>query len=316
MKLRASKKVASEKGSVLLSRKHLREASPRLISGSIFRRSSASEALSTNRAAKSGQSPANSFVALNRRRFIQRVAGMGLGVSAAASMLGPSSRLIAAQTSDKPLQLCLLSGSEEYKSNESLAAFQKILEANYPIKCARAFWTSKTNLPGLEALETSDAMLLFTKRLDLPSDQLELVKKYCLAGRPIVGLRTASHAFQNWLELDHEILGGDYHGHYGSGPITKVAIAKGAADHPVLKGVKPFETKTKLYKNPHIADDTNLLLTGSIPEHTEPLAWTREHRGGRVFYTSLGGPEDFDKQVFRTLLVNAIFWAGQRKQID
>ena len=126
-------------------------------------------------------------------------------------------------------------------------------------------------------------------------------------------MRTASHAFQNWLELDREILGGDYRGHYGSGLITKVAIANGASDHPILKGVEPFETPTKLYKNPHMADDTNLLLTGTIPEHTEPVAWTREHRGGRVFYTSLGGPEDFEKKVFRTLLVNAIFWTAQAK---
>jgi type 1 glutamine amidotransferase len=59
-----------------------------------------------------------------------------------------------------------------------------------------------------------------------------------------------------------------------------------------------------------------LLLTGAIPDHTEPVAWTREHRGGRVFYTSLGGPEDFEKDVFRRLVVNAIFWTAQRKAND
>ena len=90
------------------------------------------------------------------------------------------------------------------------------------------------------------------------------------------------------------------------------AIARGASDHPILKGIEPFETPTKLYKNPHIAEDTNLLLTGTIPEHTEPVAWTRKNHGGRVFYTSLGGPDDFRKKVFQTLLVNAIFWTAQR----
>jgi type 1 glutamine amidotransferase len=159
-------------------------------------------------------------------------------------------------------------------------------------------------------------MLLFTKRLEIPSDQLELVKKYCLAGRPIVGLRTASHAFQKWLELDHLILGGDYRGHYGSGSVTKVGIASGASEHPILKGVEPFETTSKLYKNPHPAEDTKLLLTGSIPDHTEPVAWTRKYRDGRLFYTSLGGPEDFKNKVFQTLLVNAIFWTARRKPID
>ena len=59
-----------------------------------------------------------------------------------------------------------------------------------------------------------------------------------------------------------------------------MAIAKDASDHPVLKGFEPFETPTKLYKNPQIADDTNLLLTGTIPDHTEPVAWTRDYKGG------------------------------------
>jgi type 1 glutamine amidotransferase len=207
----------------------------------------------------------------------------------------------------------MLSGSEEYKSNLSLPAFQELVEKNYPIKCSRAFWTSKTSLPGLENLATADVMLLFTKRLEIPDDQLELVKKYCRSGRPVVGIRTASHAFKNWLELDRDILGGDYHGHYGAGLLTKVAFAEGANSHPVLKDVQPFESPSKLYKNPHIASDTNLLLSGTIPEHTEPVAWTRERNGGRVFYTSLGGPEDFEMPVFRQLLVNAILWSARRE---
>jgi type 1 glutamine amidotransferase len=253
---------------------------------------------------------------LNRRRFIQGIARAGAGCAVGLNLAGFSSRLFAAATDEKPLKLCLLSGSKEYKSNESFAAFQEFVESKFPVKCSRAFWTSKTNLPGLTALDSSDVMLLFTKRLELPADQLALVRKYCLAGRPIVGLRTASHAFQNWLELDHEIFGGSYAGHYGAGLITKVAIAKDASDHPVLKGLEPFETPTKLYKNPHNADDTTLLLTGTIPDHAEPVAWTRDYKGARIFYTSLGGPEDFETKVFRRLLVNAIFWTAQREQTN
>lgn len=253
---------------------------------------------------------------LNRRRFIGRIAQAGLGLGAASTLAHFSPAVFAAKSAgDKPLKLCMVSGSDEYKSNETLAAFQELIEKKYAVKCSRAFWKSKTELPGLDALESCDVMLLFTKRLEPPKDQLEIVKKYCLAGRPIVGLRTASHAFQQWLELDQLVLGGDYHGHYKSGPMTKVSIASGASDHPILKGVEPFETPSKLYKNPHIADDTNLLLSGTIPEHTEPVAWTRKNHGGRVFYTSLGGPDDFQKKEFQTLLTNAIFWTAQRKLV-
>jgi trehalose utilization protein len=251
---------------------------------------------------------------IHRRRFIRKVAQTGLGLGF-ASTFGRAAALQAASSDRKPLTICMLSGSAEYKSNESLAAFQQVVEKQYPIKCLRVFWKSKTDLPGLEALATSDVMLLFTKRLELRADQLELVKKYCLAGRPIVGVRTASHAFQNWLELDHLILGGDYQGHYGDGLVTKVAIASGAANHPILAGIQPFETPSKLYKNPHLAKDTNLLLSGSIPDHTEPVAWTRENRGGRVFYTSLGAPNDFEMKAFQTLLTNAIFWTARQKPV-
>jgi type 1 glutamine amidotransferase len=251
---------------------------------------------------------------LNRRRFIRRAVESGFAIGAAAAVPGPLSRLVAAPSKSDRLRVCLVSGSDEYKSNESLAKFQEYLEKKYPAKCSRAFWTSKTELPGLEALDSCDVMVLFTRRLELPMEQLDRVKKYCRAGRPIVGLRTASHAFQNWLALDREVLGGSYGGHYGSGPITKIDIAPGASKHPILTGFKPYETSTTLYKNPRLADDTTLLLTGSIPDHTEPLAWTREYRGGRVFYTSLGGPEDFEQDAFRQLVVNALYWTTKHKR--
>lgn len=254
---------------------------------------------------------------LNRRRFIGRLAqaGLGFGAASAAGQFAPAV-FAAKRAIEKPLKVCLVSGSEEYKSNESLAAFQELVEKKYPVKCSRAFWKSKTELPGLNALADCDVMLLFTKRLEPPSDQLELVKKYCLAGRPVVGVRTASHAFQKWLELDRIVFGGDYHSHYKSGPNVKVAIASGADNHPILNGVHPFETPTKLYKNPKIAEDTNLLLTGTIPEHTEPVAWTHMNHGGRAFYTSLGGPADFEMKVFQTLLTNALFWAADQKMVS
>jgi type 1 glutamine amidotransferase len=250
----------------------------------------------------------------HRRQFIKHLARGAVGIGAAPILGGGSATVFAASSKKKPLSVCMLSGSEEYKSNESLSAFQKFVEKKYPVKCSRAFWKSKNDLPGLESLDSCDVMLVFTKRLELPKDQLERIKKYCYSGRPIVGVRTASHAFQNWLELDREFFGGDYKGHYGSGPACKVATAKGAAKNPVLAGFKPFETPTKLYKNPHIAADTHLLLTGSIPDHTEPVAWTREYRRARIFYTSLGAPADFENELFRNLLINAIHWTAGRNR--
>ena len=88
-----------------------------------------------------------------------------------------------------------------------------------PGECSRAFIEGKDeeHLPGLENLADCDVMLLFTRRLKLSGEQLERIKDYCLSGKPIVGVRTASHAIQSWLDLDKEVLGGNYHGHYGEG---------------------------------------------------------------------------------------------------
>jgi putative membrane-bound dehydrogenase-like protein len=207
-----------------------------------------------------------------------------------------------------PLKVCLVSGSLEYKSDESLTRFQKYLEAHYRVQCSRAFRKTDDDLPGLENLETCDVMLLFTRRLTISGEQLERIKKYCKSGKPIVAVRTASHAFQNWLALDKEILGGNYQNHYGAGPVTDVHIVTKAKDHPILAGIKPFMSQASLYKNHGVAKDVEVLLTGSIPGHTEPVAWSRIHKGGRLFYTSLGDPKDFENEDFLQLLVNALSW--------
>src|SRR5207237_5486512 len=150
---------------------------------------------------------------------------------------GPAAK---AKSEQAVLKVCLVSGSLEYQSDESLAAFQKYLEEHYPIRCTRAFRKADDDLPGLETLDTCDVMLLFTRRLTISGEQLERVKKYCRSGKPIVAVRTASHAFQNWLDLHKEVLGGNYKNHYGSGTATRIEIAGASKSHPVLKGVKPF----------------------------------------------------------------------------
>ncbi len=209
----------------------------------------------------------------------------------------------------------MVSGSLEYKSDESLTAYRKFLETRFAVSCQMAMRRATDDLPGLAALDDSDVMLLFTRRMTIDGEQLEKIKKYCAAGRPIVAVRTASHAFQNWLVLDKQVLGGNYHGHYGSGPLTQVAIAPTATDHPILRGVRPFRSVGSLYKNTPLRSDTTRLLTGTTPEATEPIAWVREHNGGSVFYTSLGHTEDIRNENIQRMLANALFWAARREPV-
>jgi type 1 glutamine amidotransferase len=236
-----------------------------------------------------------------------------LGLMIAAVACGLAGAHEGVQPMLPPLKVCMLSGSAEYNSDASLTEFKTFLEGRYNVAATLLFGKDGSDtMPGVEALDSSDLMLVFVRRISLKPDQLARVKKFCEMGKPVVAVRTASHAFQNWLAFDKEVLGGNYNGHYGTGPITQVQFSEKARDHPILAGVKPFTSAYSLYKNTGAAADIDLVMTGAIPGHTEPLAWTRVHKGGRVFYTSLGGPDDFRNEDFRRLIVNAIFWTARR----
>ena len=108
------------------------------------------------------------------------------------------------------------------------------------------------------------------------------------------------------------MLSGHYQNHYDKGPPIHVSINPQQKDHPLLKGVREYDSAASLYKNDPIAADTTLLLNGKTAEHTEPVAWTRLNNGGRVFYTSLGDQSDFKNETFLRLLANAVLWVAGR----
>lgn len=220
---------------------------------------------------------------------------------------------------EPPLKVVMVSGSWEYKSHESLTAYKKHLEENYHVKCTLLKAPKRDDFPGLEALDDCDVALFFTRRLTIDGEQLDRVKKYCTSGRPVVACRTASHGFQNWLEngtgFDKVVLGGNYHGHFGDKPTAALKIEPKAKDHPVLNGVTNMKSRYSLYRTVPLADDCTVLMTASTPESkgSQPCAWTRTHQGARVFYTSFGGPEDFENATFQRMMANALYWAANRE---
>lgn len=208
------------------------------------------------------------------------------------------------------LNLCMLSGSFEYDSEASLTIFKNFIERHYPIQTNLIAYSSEDDDPSLTALDDADVLLVFTRRLNTEGASLEQFQAYCEQGRPIVGVRTASHAYQNWLEFDKDVLGGDYQGHYGDGPIVRAEVV--ATEHPILDGISAFASYGSLYKNPSLRDDTSLLLMGHTIEHSEPVAWTRLHNGGRICYTSLGHQKDFEVVPFLRFLAQSILWVSKQ----
>jgi hypothetical protein len=221
-------------------------------------------------------------------------------------------------------------GEDEYHTWETLPEFAKreLQPRGYRITIVNGDGADKDNFPGLvEALRTADLLFLSTRRRTPPPDQLNAVRAHLAAGKPLVGIRTACHAFAlrpndpphaanraAWQEFDPEVLGGHYTNHHPAGPKTVVSVAPGAAKHPILKEVRidALAGNGSLYKVSPLAADAKPLLIGAIPgESPEPIAWTHEYgpKHARVFYTSLGHPDDFQNAEFRRLLLNGVRWA-------
>jgi type 1 glutamine amidotransferase len=215
-----------------------------------------------------------------------------------------------------PLKVAMYSGATEYHSDQTLAGLKAYLDQHYNVQCTLNDVTDWHTLPGTEQLATCDVMIVFARRVECTPEQVERIKRYMESGRGVVGIRTASHAFQTWLAFDHEVLGGDYHNHVKDDKLARLTIPPAAKGHPVLAGVEPFTTMGKLYINPNIAADDTVLLNAKSEDDAEPVAWARtraDHKDQRVFYTSLGVPADFENANFRRMIVNAIFWTGKRE---
>jgi type 1 glutamine amidotransferase/nicotinamidase-related amidase len=217
---------------------------------------------------------------------------------------------------DRAPNIVFAVAEDEYDAKTTMPAFAaEELEKKLGYKPTVLQSDSKTDLPGLEALEGADLVVLYMRRRELPDAQLNRFKKYIEAGKPVVGVRTASHAFQNWLEFDKAVLGGNYTGHYGKPSEVSVRTwSSEAAASPILRGVlgdaDSWQSASTLYRNTPLAPTATPLLKGKWGDRPEePVAWTNTHNGGRVFYTSLGTPEDFKDPHVRRLLTNAILWA-------
>ena len=199
----------------------------------------------------------------------------------------------------KNKKIVLVSGDEEYRSEEALPQLAKILSTHHGFDCTVLFAQNPSqpgviapnyaqNIPGLEHLKEADLMVLFTRFRALPNEQMQYFEDYLMAGKPLIGIRTATHAF-NFKDSTHQwshwgnyfnqknsgwaggfgrkVLGVNWHTHHGhhKHQSTRGILAANAASHPITKNI-PDDTiwgATDVYGVPlPLPGDAQVLLLG------------------------------------------------------
>lgn len=218
-------------------------------------------------------------------------------------------------------------GEDEYKMAQTLPQFAKTELEPLGIRSTFAMGDppDKNDFRGMEDAKDIDLIVVGVRRRTPSLAQMQVLKNHLEAGRAVIGIRTASHAFAakprdsqhaSWDTFDTDVLGTHYEGHYvnleGKGPPTIASMAPGASAHPILAGWprEPVKFTSTLYRSRNLSATVTPLLFGSIsdPQAREPIAWTSTYKGGRVFYTSLGSAQDFEHAEFRRLVRNAVLW--------
>ncbi|HVX12495.1 MAG TPA: ThuA domain-containing protein [Pirellulales bacterium] len=245
---------------------------------------------------------------------------------------------------DAPPHVVLLIGEDEYQTEKTLPAFAdaELASRGLRLTAVHSDVQDPNRFPDLaNALDQADLLVVSVRRRTPPAEQLQRIRTYIEAGKPVVGIRTASHAFSlrsnqpppaghaAWPEFDARVLGGHYTNHHPApteNARTIVWIKDEAKTHPILVGLPQGEWSvgSSLYKTRPLGESTKVLLMGRFEggqtaedRAAEPVAWTNtDYRGGRVFYTSLGHPDDFKIAAFRRLLLNGVFWALDRTVPD
>ncbi len=219
----------------------------------------------------------------------------------------------------RPPRVAIVIAEDEYHASETLLRFATAeLQEKLGLRCTIVQSDSKTDVPGLEAIDDADLLVMFMRRRTLPDAQLDHFKRYTASGKPLVAIRTSSHAFQNWPEFDRVVLGCHYENHYANHEPMHIAPAPETANEPLLRGLSgEFASASSLYRIAPLEKTALPLLMGTCADkRAEPVAIANIQNGGRVFYTTLGAPPDFENPQFRRLLTNGILWALDRPIAD
>lgn len=244
--------------------------------------------------------------------------------------------------------IVFMSGDEEYRSEECLSQLARILSKRHGFRCTVLYSIAPdgtidpgvtNNIPGMENLKTADLMVCMLRFRNVPDSQMTYFDEYVKSGKPIIGLRTATHAFKfdttskyasySWENkggFGKQVLGETWVAHHGN-HLVESTRAISRQDHPILRGVTDVWVPSDVYTVGSI--EGTVLLDGRVlkgmnpsdpplegPKNNPmmPVAWLRTNPNAKselppnVFTTTMGSGLDFLNEDLRRLIVNASFW--------
>ncbi|MCA8987921.1 MAG: ThuA domain-containing protein, partial [Planctomycetaceae bacterium] len=252
-------------------------------------------------------------------------------------------------------RIVLVSGDEEYRTEETMPMLAKILSQHHGFHCTVLFSfgpegadyidpNNSQGLRGLEALNQADLMIIGTRFRTPDANGASYITKYLNAGKPIIGIRTSTHAFNGngdfggvpFGQFGLKMLGETWVSHHGR---HKQQGARGLAvaeqkSHPILSSVSDIFCPSDVYGVIHLSDADQILLRGAVTETLDPaspqvegeqnnpmqpFAWLHTYESpdgkakGKSFCTTGGASVDFVDENLRRLIVNAAYFLTGQK---
>jgi glucose/arabinose dehydrogenase/lysophospholipase L1-like esterase len=209
----------------------------------------------------------------------------------------------------KHKHVVLLSGDEEYRSEEAMPMLAKILSQRHGFACTVLFALDPDgtinpdnggSLPGSEALDTADAIVMSLRFRHWPDDAMKRFEAAYLRGVPLIALRTSTHAFNfpadsAWAKYTYNAKSGPWVGGFGKNVLGETWVAHwgrhkseaqravvetGAASDPILRDVGDIFVAADVYEA-YPPADAKILLRGLVLQGMNPKdapADTRKRR--------------------------------------
>lgn len=268
-----------------------------------------------------------------------------LGSSAAAA---DSDRLVFPAKGDEVSRVVLVAGDEEYRTEESMPMLGKILSQKHGFHCTVLFAFSKDGsyidpnnqegVRGFDSLDDADLMIIGTRFRKPSEDQAKHITKFLDAGKPVIGIRTSTHAFNgkgtfggkiNYGEFGRKILGEQWVSHHGGHKREgcRSVAEKENADHEILNSVDEIFAFSDVYGVIHLTEDDTILLRAAVTktldpsspnvegkknDPMQPFVWLHHYVSpsgakGKSLCTTGGASVDFLDEDLRRVIVNASY---------